>query len=97
MHRIQTLGGLNDEEFNNAYAAKVSEFNTRRLQYSEKVRLDKNRPKPLLKGVSYRVEANETAFNKSFKEGKYNVGDVVQFKDDNDNDVIRIITASGFL
>ena len=98
---LQTLkkefGKLNDEEFNNAYAAKVSEFNTRRLQYAEKVRLDKKRTKPLLKKVSYRTEEDEAAFNASFNAGKYNVGDVVQFKDDNDNPVVRIITASGFL
>ena len=39
----------------------------------------------------------EAAFKTNFSQGKYNVGDVVEFKDNNDNPVVRIITASGFL
>ncbi len=89
---------MSDPEFANKFSAEVAIYNSQKTDYIKKVMLDQKRPedKKLTKS-NYVMEVNKETFEQNVNQGKYNVGDVVVYKDDNNKSVNRIITSSGYL
>lgn len=89
---------MDDANFKNKFAAEVGIYNKRRADYIGKVKKDQKRDaKDKLTTASYIVEESKKIFEFKEARGDYKVGDVVMYKDENNNSINRIITASGYL